>query len=228
MDWVSGPLQCCCVSPGSRPTYTGDLPASSSYRHGPAVPGLDAVAPSVLEPRPAQGSLGEGVRGPERSQGAEDDFGSTSRSVASVESAMSAQEREREKARLAKLVKGFAREAVIGVPLSIVCPKTGRITSCCFQMNRTLTSFSLRPTDGTTPHAAASRAVSVKDLAWIGKGAEVATREPSLGGAACACVGLGTKRGDQQIVIHFNESLERDRFYTCLRVLRMSTDVCGS
>jgi len=138
---------------------------------------------------------------------------------------MSAGEHEREKVRLQKLVKGFAREAVIGIAVTLVSPETARMTSYCFQMDRYLTAFSLKPTDGTVPHAVAAQVVSVKDLASICKGSEVAARAPRLAALAVACVGVGTRSGGPLLFFHFNESLERDRFYTCLRVLRMSADL---
>mmetsp|Transcript_45177 Transcript_45177/g.117069 ORF Transcript_45177/g.117069 Transcript_45177/m.117069 type:complete len:161 (+) Transcript_45177:2-484(+) len=150
----------------------------------------------------------------------------TARSTASQSSAMSVEEKEREKSRLQRLVKDFAKEAVTGIAVSLVSPDTGRRSPHFFQMDRYLTVFSLKPKDGSTAEAQASvQDFNVKDVTHIYKGAEVCLNAPSLGNIAALCVGLDTNRADRRLFFLFDEPIERDKFYTCLKILRMSVDI---
>merc|ERR1719311_1665557 len=120
----------------------------------------------------------------------------SARSNASVGSTMSAEEKEREKARLQRLVKDFAKEAVTGIAVNLVSAETGRQSPHFFQMDRYLTVFSLKPKDGSTADSSVQD-FNVKDLTAIYKGADVATKAPSLGDGAHSCVGLDTNRADR-------------------------------
>jgi hypothetical protein len=137
---------------------------------------------------------------------------------------MSAEEKEREKARLHKLVKDFAKEAVIGIAVTLVSPETARRSPHFFQMDRYLTVFSVKPTDGSTAESSVQD-FNMKDVTAIYKGSDVAIKAPSLGSVAAACVGLDTNRADRRLFFHFEDSYERDKFYTCLKILRMSVDI---
>merc|ERR1719310_328117 len=148
----------------------------------------------------------------------------SARSSASMGSSMSAEEKEREKARLQRLVKDFAKEAITGIAVSLVNPETARTSPHFFQMDRYLTVFSLKPKDGSTAESSVHD-FNVKDLTSIYKGAEVSMKAPSLGGVASACVGLDTNRADRRLFFHFDDNYERDKFYTCLKILRMSVDI---
>merc|ERR1719517_47060 len=148
----------------------------------------------------------------------------TARSAASGGSSMSAEEKEREKARLQRLVKDFAKEAVTGIAVSLVSPETGRESPHFFQMDRYLTVFSLKPKDGSTAESSVQD-FNVKDLTSIYKGNEVSMKAPSLGGIGLSCVGLDTNRADRRLFFHFDEMVERVKFYTCLKILRMSVDI---
>mmetsp|Transcript_33296 Transcript_33296/g.72678 ORF Transcript_33296/g.72678 Transcript_33296/m.72678 type:complete len:231 (-) Transcript_33296:277-969(-) len=148
----------------------------------------------------------------------------TDRSTASAGSSMSPEEKEREKARLQRMVKDFAKEAVTGIAVSLVSPETARQSPHFFQMDRYLTVFSLKPKDGVGAEALVQD-FNVKDLAHIYKGGEVSIKAPSLGGVAVSCVGLDTNRADRRLFFHFDDHYERDKFYTCLKILRMSVDV---
>merc|ERR1712176_357047 len=119
---------------------------------------------------------------------------------------------------------GFAREAVTGIPVSLVHAETGRMSSHFFQMDRYLAVFALKPKDGASAESSV-QAFTMKEVLAIYKGAEVAIKAPSLGSAAGSCVGLETSRADIRLYFHFDESIERDKFYTCMKVLRMSCDI---
>ncbi|CAE7801719.1 unnamed protein product [Symbiodinium sp. CCMP2592] len=88
-------------------------------------------------------------------------------------------------------------------------------------MDRYLTVFSLKPKDGSTADSAVQD-FSVKDLTRIYKGPELLMNAPSLGVLAQHCVALDTTRADRRVIFVFDEPLERDKFYTCLKILRMS------
>jgi len=148
----------------------------------------------------------------------------TDRSSNSGTSDMSSDEKEKEKMRLQKLLKDFAKEAVAGIPVSLVNLRTMRKPPHLFQMDRHLTVFSLKPVDGSTAETAVED-FAVKDVELIYKGYEVSQRFPRLGGDAAACVGLDITRSNYQLIFHFDDNYERDKFYTCLQILRMSIDI---
>jgi hypothetical protein len=139
-------------------------------------------------------------------------------------SSMPAEEKEREKAKLQRLVKDFAKEAVTGIAVHLLSAETARKSPHFFQMDRHLTVFSIRPKDGSTAETAVQD-FDVRDLTAIYKGADVAAKCPSLGVCAGYCVGLDTIRADRSLFIYFEDAYERDKFYTCLKILRMSVDI---
>ncbi|CAK9081632.1 unnamed protein product [Durusdinium trenchii] len=100
---------------------------------------------------------------------------------------------EREKGRLQKLVKDFAKEVVSGIPVNLVNPATAHPSPHFFQMDRHLTVFSLKPKDGSTAEAAVQD-YSVKELTKIYKGPEVLMNAPNLGVLAQHCVAFDTTR----------------------------------
>merc|ERR1719486_1575635 len=148
----------------------------------------------------------------------------SARSATSAGSSMSAEEKEREKARLQRLVKDFAKEAVTGIAVNLVNADSARKSPHFFQMDRYLTVFSLKPKDGSTAESSVQD-FNIKDLTSIYKGAEVSMKAPSLGSVASSCVGLDTNRADRRLFFHFDDNYERDKFYTCLKILRMSVDI---
>jgi len=148
----------------------------------------------------------------------------SARSHASLGSSMSAEEKEMEKARLQRLVKDFAKEAVTGIAVSLVNAETSRCSPHFFQMDRYLTVFSLKPKDGNAAESSVQD-FNVKDLTSIYKGMEVSVKAPSLGVVAAHCVGLDTNRADRRLFFHFEDTGDRDKFYTCLKILRMSVDI---
>ncbi|CAK9081751.1 unnamed protein product [Durusdinium trenchii] len=127
----------------------------------------------------------------------------TARSAVSA-SSMSPEEKEREKGRLQKLVKDFAKEVVSGIPVNLVNPATAHPSPHFFQD------------------------YSVKELTKIYKGPEVLMNAPNLGVLAQHCVAFDTTRADRRLIFVFDEALERDKFYTCLKILRMSVDISQS
>lgn len=148
----------------------------------------------------------------------------SARSNASVESDMSITEKEGEKLRLQRLLKDFAKEAVAGITVNMVNFMTGTTSPYFFQMDRNLTVFSLLPKDGATAESSVED-FDMKDVLSIYKGRQVSIKAPCLGNEAASCVAIDTKRADRRIIFHFGDSYERDRFHTCLHILRMSIDI---
>lgn len=195
-------------------TFEAAYPSQSTQPQFPQ-PGQD------LSKSPKEAAMDAGS--PE-SQAALNGTLNSARSTASVGSSMSAEEKEREKARLQRLVKDFAKEAVTGIAVNLVNADTARKSPHFFQMDRYLTVFSLKPKDGSTAESSVQD-FNVKDLTSIYKGAEVSMKAPSLGSFAASCVGLDTNRADRRLFFHFDDNYERDKFYTCLKILRMSVDI---
>lgn len=142
-------------------------------------------------------------------------------------SSVSPEARELEKARLQRLVRGFAKDAVTGLAVVLVNPDTARKLPFFFQMDRYLTVFSLKPKDGALQESSVQD-FNVKDVTEIYKGPDVAVKVPALGNMATFCVGLDTNRADRRIFFYFEEAASRDKFYTCLKILRMSVDITGT
>jgi len=151
----------------------------------------------------------------------------TSGARGSGSSAVNPEVRELEKARLQRLVRGFAKDAVTGLAVVLVNPETARKLPFFFQMDRYLTVFSLKPKDGTLQESSVQD-FNVKDVTEIYKGPDVAMKVPALGNIATFCVGLDTNRADRRIFFYFDEAASRDKFYTCLKILRMSVDITGT
>mmetsp|Transcript_44301 Transcript_44301/g.128091 ORF Transcript_44301/g.128091 Transcript_44301/m.128091 type:complete len:225 (+) Transcript_44301:203-877(+) len=132
---------------------------------------------------------------------------------------------EREKARLHHLLKDFAKEAVSGLLVVVVCPKTGQRSPHFLQMDRNLTLFSLQPQDRAGKGVVDAQAFNIKDLTRIYKGPDVEATAPWLGGIAQTCVAMDTQRADRRLLLAFEDPSEQDKFYTCLKILRMSVDI---
>lgn len=205
---------CCCVAEQVGQAELHGL----SHAGGGRLPEASYPAMSSLSP-PRQELGGHSV------DGAQSD---AECSGAGSTAGMSLEEKEFEKARLHQLVKDFAKEAIRGIAISVINPETARRSPHYFQMDRYLTVFSLKPKDGSTAALSPVRDFNVKDLTGIYKGVEVCLKAPRLGTAAPLCVGLDTNRADQQLFFCFDEQIERDKFYTCLKILRMSVDISGS
>merc|ERR1719424_107451 len=203
---------CCCVNTGGghaeQVGMTGELLGSGGLTEAASMsqssqPQFLGAGQDKLSPKEASMDAGS-PGGDNQGHGTMD----SARSTASMGSSMSAEEKEREKARLQRLVKDFAKEAVTGIAVNLVNAETARKSPHFFQMDRYLTVFSLKPKDGSTAESSVQD-FNVKDLTSIYKGAEVAMKAPSLGGCAAQCVGLDTNRADRRLFFHFDDNYER-------------------
>mmetsp|Transcript_8840 Transcript_8840/g.27198 ORF Transcript_8840/g.27198 Transcript_8840/m.27198 type:complete len:273 (-) Transcript_8840:156-974(-) len=188
-------------------------PAGGRRPEAPAVPQASLAAPTAAAaaPPPAQA---QGVAA----------AATSARSDTSWDSEMASEEREREKQRLQRLLKDFAKESMAGIPVNLVNPRTGRMPPYVFQMDRHLTVFSLKPKDGSAVESLVED-FKLRDIVSIYKGHGVSIRAPRLGGDAAECVGLDVRPAERSLLLHFDDTYERDRFYTSLQLLKMSADI---
>ncbi|CEL95780.1 unnamed protein product [Vitrella brassicaformis CCMP3155] len=154
------------------------------------------------------------------SPGRVQDAGGGSRTAASMTPAEKAQE----KARLQTLVKQFAKDAVKGIDVSVIDPTDGSTADNVFLMDGYLKSFQLRGEDGKKTDSCA-----VTDVVSVWKNQQVAEKLPSLSAETTTsrCVGLQLGEGDNQreVFLFFDSEYNRDVFYTCIKILRLSTSL---
>lgn len=218
-DLVLGLQSRCGVTRAEPACVIGEAPPGAAFIDEPPG-GLPRICEEPGSPPP-------GYQGPpppwQATRYPEQDM-SSARSAASVGSEMGADEREREKNRLQRLMKDFAKESVMGIAVNLVNTRTGRMPPYFFQMDRRLASFSMRPKDGSSVESLAEDFL-MRDIVSIYKGQDVSARLPFLGVDAIACVGLDMNPAERSILLHFDDTYERDKFYTSLRVLKMSMDI---
>merc|ERR1712217_688008 len=68
--------------------------------------------------------------------------------------------------------------------------------------------------------------VNMKEINAIFKGPDFAAKVPRLADLANKCVGCSCSTG-KSICFHFEDTIERDVFFTCLKIVRMSADISG-
>ncbi|CEM32724.1 unnamed protein product [Vitrella brassicaformis CCMP3155] len=149
----------------------------------------------------------------------------SARSTTSRASSLTPEEKEREKARLQKLVKDFAKEAVAGMKCTLLNPHTGEKTPQHLYMDRYLSKLKLNPSmDGDEESAVE---YLMRDIGSIFKGADVYKKVSSLPeDVALHTVGLEVdKEGATRLYFWFKDTYSRDKFYTCLKILRMSVEL---
>lgn len=247
MDFIGGfecgGLNSNCRTARLEQTVSTGAPGNSMYYYPsdpvPAQLLLDQAHPHpwTTEPPPhtGYGSVGQqqGVlprgKGPAAAAAAAEEINGTdekysARSTASGESDMATSDREREKTRLQRLLKDFAKEAVAGIVVSLVNPRTGRMPPYLLQMDRHLSLLSLKPKDGSTADAQVQD-FKVADIASIYKGHEVFVRAPAIGKEAVGCVGLDMNAADCSLIFHFDDAYDRDKFYTSMQVLTLSAGI---
>jgi len=140
----------------------------------------------------------------------------------SSEPEVTSQEREREKVRLQRLLRDFAKEAVAGISVSLLNPVTGRKPPYFFQMDKHLVMFSLRPKDGTAVDFP-GQDFRMLDIKCVSKAHDLYSKIPALGTEATWCVGLDMT--DRCLILYFDSAYERDKFYTSMQVLILSVGI---
>jgi len=146
--------------------------------------------------------------------------GSFDGDTTSNSSSLTPEEKEREKGRLQKLVKEFAQDAVRGVPVCIIDTATGNSRSSTFRLERHLEYVALSPSFHSE-----TEQFKMKEVTSVCKGKEILRLVPlSPASLSTLAVGMFLSTGNH-ILFSFQSPTERDRFYTCLKILRMSVEI---
>jgi len=136
---------------------------------------------------------------------------------------LSPREKEQEKARLQEIVKEFSRRAVAGIAVQMLDPETTEMTSEKFMMDKYLYTLTVK---SESDAAAPARSFNLKDTCAIYKGSDVGVKAPKLAAMSACAVGVDfSTPADARLFFNFKDSGERDKFYTCLKILRMSVDI---
>eukprot|EP01067_Filipodium_phascolosomae_P000683 Filipodium_phascolosomae@DN1507_c0_g1_i1.p1 len=136
------------------------------------------------------------------------------------------EEKKREKPKLQKLLRQFAREMVEGVNLYVITGAAGVALPMNISLNKYLTVLTFTPQD---PNLTAFT-VELSDLRGVYKGKkDVSVSYPELGEEiADMCVGLDVRGEPDPVLFHFPSYLDvsdpsryyqRDKFYTCIYLL---------
>eukprot|EP00397_Hematodinium_sp_SG-2012_P064813 GEMP01092471.1.p1 GENE.GEMP01092471.1~~GEMP01092471.1.p1 ORF type:complete len:214 (+),score=34.94 GEMP01092471.1:172-813(+) len=131
--------------------------------------------------------------------------------------ATGSQEKEIEKQRLQGLVKIFAGEAVHGMDVNVArqpVKPPARATKMILKMDRHLSTFTLAPRDEALAgdNVPIQRTVDLKSVTSITQCEDAAQDVDSV------CV----RTHREAFYFYFDSSHEQRRFFTCLRILRMS------
>lgn len=141
------------------------------------------------------------------------------------------QHTENDKAVLQEIVRDYARRTEIGELVELVEPDTAACSVAMLQVSREDSSMSFRPVDS------AEWRFNVLDISLIFRGDELVRRAPRLHGISPHCMGMDVQRNGRGIgaecsqsgvcplFLHFHSMIERDKFYTFLKILRMSVDI---
>eukprot|EP00419_Tripos_fusus_P029434 CAMPEP_0172727840 /NCGR_PEP_ID=MMETSP1074-20121228/91901_1 /TAXON_ID=2916 /ORGANISM="Ceratium fusus, Strain PA161109" /LENGTH=187 /DNA_ID=CAMNT_0013555021 /DNA_START=89 /DNA_END=652 /DNA_ORIENTATION=+ len=132
-----------------------------------------------------------------------------------------AQNRELEKARLQDLVQEFSQQVVDGISVHLVDAETGEVSQATMLMDKYLYTLTLRSVPG-------DRCFCMRDMSAIYKGPDFMRKVPKLAHLASQCFGLEFATGPAEVNFHFKDVQDRDHFYTCLKILRMSVDIAAS
>eukprot|EP00927_Polykrikos_kofoidii_P065679 TRINITY_DN61408_c0_g1_i1.p1 TRINITY_DN61408_c0_g1~~TRINITY_DN61408_c0_g1_i1.p1 ORF type:complete len:296 (+),score=54.02 TRINITY_DN61408_c0_g1_i1:241-1128(+) len=206
----------------------GGCEPARSHRAAAPLPPLAPVAATVAmsgrDDNRSAGGFGSARNCSSARDGSGEQSSARSTSSAISESDMPVEEREKEKARLQKMLKEFAKEAVAGIAVNLVNPRTGRKPPYCFVMDKSLGLFCLRPKDGSQAEST-GQDFRMTEVESVYKGQEVFYRAHMLGREAAGCVGLDMGCEDRGLILHFDDSYERDKFYTSMQVLILSIGI---
>ncbi|CAE7566631.1 AKR1 [Symbiodinium natans] len=128
-----------------------------------------------------------------------------------------------EKARLQQAVKLFAKEAMQGMVVQLIDEDTGGISSATLVMDRSLRNLKLDEADE------GSRDYRMQDMSAIFRDSEFQQVVPGLAHLAPRCLAVDfSKETDFRLCFQFEDADQRDNFYSCLKILRMSLDASSS
>lgn len=169
------------------------------------------------------------ARPPQRMDGSSPGTASTQRATPTG-NFVSPRDKDQEKVRLQEIVKDFSKAAVAGILVNVIDPDTTEVTPRVFSMDKYLYTLRLKP------HGSESEGdeFNMKDLSAIYKGQDIADKAPRLEPVSSCTMGVDlaapsaadvSPQPPQRVFLHFKDQTERDKFYTCLKILRMSVDI---
>jgi len=129
--------------------------------------------------------------------------------------------KESEKVRLQEIVRDFSRKAIAGMIVHVISAETAEITQWMLWMDKYL--YTLTLIAGSSEDNREEQRFKMKDMSAIYKGPDFMRRVPSLSHMATYCVGV--EFANSSVNFHFKDTIDRDQFYTCLKILRMSVDI---
>mmetsp|Transcript_121451 Transcript_121451/g.259315 ORF Transcript_121451/g.259315 Transcript_121451/m.259315 type:complete len:193 (-) Transcript_121451:23-601(-) len=129
--------------------------------------------------------------------------------------------KEMKKARLQQLVREFSRNAMGGIPVTLVDPDSAELSKATLAMDKYLYALTLSSIRGDVLQ------LNMKDMSAIYKGPDFMQKMPNIAHLSNVCVGMDFLLGAQEkkLCFHFQDPLQCDHFYTCLKILRMSVDI---
>mmetsp|Transcript_75023 Transcript_75023/g.188860 ORF Transcript_75023/g.188860 Transcript_75023/m.188860 type:complete len:217 (+) Transcript_75023:154-804(+) len=131
-----------------------------------------------------------------------------------------ARSKEMEKVRLQEIVREFSKEAMTGIGVKLINAETSELYDTTLLMDKYLCTLTLRLSGG------AERRYNMKDLNSIYKGPDFTQKVPNLAHFSPNCVGVEFSGVEEpKTLFHFKDAVQRDQFYTCLKILRMSVDI---
>mmetsp|Transcript_7512 Transcript_7512/g.12060 ORF Transcript_7512/g.12060 Transcript_7512/m.12060 type:complete len:241 (+) Transcript_7512:120-842(+) len=144
-----------------------------------------------------------------------------------------AEEKEREKARLQVIVTEFKQTAVRGISVALVDPDTLVISKNVFSMDKLLYKVCLEPSAEAASRerdgASLARTYAMEDFESIYKEPMLAEKAPKLAPMAKRCLGVDfvhkPSEAPKSLYFYFASESERDKFYTCLKILHMSATI---
>jgi len=141
---------------------------------------------------------------------------------------LSPEERQKEKERLQDMVKEFAKAVVQGQPCQWLDPSgIGGPRPAVYSFDKALTTFSIHP-DEKPP--VSFQMVSMQEVLKDHAGTPFVSLRLARDGAelerrfACVQYQADVSRGVEHLGILLSNPYERERFYTCMKILRWAMD----
>lgn len=155
-------------------------------------------------------------------------------SAPSTARSFTAEEKRKEKDRLQDMVKDFAKSAMLGMPCQWLHPNgTGGPQPATYSIDRSMNVFSVRPEgeqEVTCQMADVLEVLRQSEQTPFSLGQLTLTqpfREGTQGNdleSRFICVQYEVKGRIQQVGILLPDSYERERFFTCMKILRWAMD----
>eukprot|EP00931_Biecheleriopsis_adriatica_P065506 TRINITY_DN40025_c0_g1_i1.p1 TRINITY_DN40025_c0_g1~~TRINITY_DN40025_c0_g1_i1.p1 ORF type:complete len:245 (+),score=38.04 TRINITY_DN40025_c0_g1_i1:118-852(+) len=128
------------------------------------------------------------------------------------------------KAKLQQLVREFAKAAINGLRVETISEETGKISDTWLYMDRYL--YTMRFLNCSSGE---DRQYVMKDMIAMFKGQEFEQVVPSLADRGLNCLAMDfSVDNDFRVCLHFQDADQRDQFYTCMKIFRMSVDMSSA